>query len=142
MLRPLGGQCVTLRGPILTLSTSSDIAFVDTAPAAFNSQANEFLISWDQLIGTAWAVYDQRLAVDGTLLGDNNPVIDGTDIFIEPAVAYNADTDQYFITWRFQTDPGGQGFNNAFGTLVDSLWYSGWRCGSGLQRWSRADAGI
>ena len=119
-MRPLGGQCVTLRGPILTLSTSSDIAFVDTAPAAFNSQANEFLISWDQLIGTAWAVYDQRLAVDGTLLGDNNPVIDGTDIFIEPAVAYNADTDQYFITWRFQTDPGGQGFNNAFGTLVDS----------------------
>ena len=120
MRSPLGGQCVTLRGPILTLSTSSDIAFVDTAPAAFNSQANEFLISWDQLIGTAWAVYDQRLAVDGTLLGDNNPVIDGTDIFIEPAVAYNADTDQYFITWRFQTDPGGQGFNNAFGTLVDS----------------------
>lgn len=119
-LRPLGGQCVTLRGPILTLSTSSDIAFVDTAPAAFNSQANEFLISWDQLIGTAWAVYDQRLAVDGTLLGDNNPVIDGTDIFIEPAVAYNAATDQYFITWRFQTDPGGQGFNNAFGRLVDA----------------------
>src|SRR5215471_20634411 len=50
--RPLGGQCVTLRGPIVILSTSADIAFVDTAPAAFNSQADEFLISWDQLIGT------------------------------------------------------------------------------------------
>src|SRR5262245_55497310 len=48
---PLGGQCVTLRGPIVTLSTSADIAFVDTAPAAFNSQADEFLIGWDQLIG-------------------------------------------------------------------------------------------
>jgi hypothetical protein len=119
--RPLGGQCVTLRGPILTLSESSDIAFVDTAPAAFNSQADEFLVSWDQLIGTSWAVYDQRLAVDGTLLGENNPVIDGIDIFIEPAVAYNADTDEYFITWRFETDPGSQGFNNAFGTLVDSF---------------------
>jgi hypothetical protein len=120
-LRPLGQQCVTLRGPILTLSESSDIASVDTAPAAFNSQADEFLISWDQFVGTTWAVYDQRLAVDGTLLGVNNPVIQGTDTFIEPAVAYNADTDQYFITWRFQGgDPGTQGFNNAFGQLVDS----------------------
>jgi hypothetical protein len=120
-LRPLGQQCVTLRGPILTLSESSGIAFVDTAPAAFNSQADEFLVSWDQFVGTTWAVYDQRLAVDGTLLGDNNPVIEGTDTFIEPAVAYNADTDQYFITWRFQGGgPGSNGFNNAFGTLVDS----------------------
>ena len=118
--RPLGGQCVTLRGPILTLSESSDIAFVGTAPAAFNSQADEFLVSWDQLIDLSWAVFDQRIAVDGTLLGENNPVIEGTDIFIEPAVAYNADTDRYFITWRFQTEPGSKGFNNAFGTLVDT----------------------
>jgi hypothetical protein len=119
--RPLGQQCVTLRGPILTLSESSDIAGVSTAPAAFNSQADEFLISWDQLVGANWAVYDQRLAVDGTLLGENNPIIDGTDIFIEPALAYNADTDRYFITWRFQTDPGSPGFNNAFGRLVDAV---------------------
>src|SRR5262249_41420884 len=45
---------------------------------------------------------------------------DGTDIFIEPASAYNADTNQYFITWRFQNEPGMQGFNNAFGRLVDT----------------------
>src|SRR5689334_8238058 len=38
--RPLGKQCVTLRGPIVTLSTSPDMASVDTAPAAFNSQAD------------------------------------------------------------------------------------------------------
>jgi hypothetical protein len=120
-LRPLGQQCVTLRGPILTVSESSGIAFVDTAPAAFNSQADEFLVSWDQFVGTTWAVYDQRLAVDGTLLGENNPVIEGTDTFIEPAVAYNADTNQYFITWRFQGGgPGSNGFNNAFGRLVDA----------------------
>src|SRR5262245_52707546 len=119
--RPLGGQCVTLRGPIVTLSEAADIAFVDTAPAAFNSQADEFLISWDQLIGMAWAVFDQRLAVDGTLLGENNPVIEGADIFIEPAAAYSTDINQYFITWRFQTDPGQPGFNNAFGRLVDAL---------------------
>jgi hypothetical protein len=120
-LRPLGGQCVSLRGPILILSESSDIASIDTVPAAFNSQADEFLISWDQLVGTTWVINDQRLAVDGTLLGENNPIIEGTDTFIEPAVAYNADTNQYFITWRFQgADPGSKGFNNAFGHLLDA----------------------
>jgi len=119
--RPLGQQCATLRGPILILSESSGIAFVDTVPAAFNSQADEFLTSWDQLIGTNWAVNDQRLSVDGTLLGENNPIIEGSDTFIEPAVAYNTDTNQYFITWRFQGSvPGSKGFNNAFGRLVDS----------------------
>jgi hypothetical protein len=119
--RPLGEQCASLRGPILILSESSDIAFIDTVPAAFNSQADEFLISWDQLIGTNWAIDDQRLSVDGTLLGENNPIIEGSDTFIEPAVAYNADTNQYFITWRFQgADPGSEGFNNAFGRLVDT----------------------
>src|SRR5262249_46044088 len=81
-LRPLGGQCVPLRGCIVPLSTDSGIAAVDTAPAAFNTQDDEFLIGWDQLIGSTWTVNDQRLAVDGTLLGENNPVIEGTDTFI------------------------------------------------------------
>ena len=121
--RPLGQQCATLRGPILILSEASDIVSVDTVPAAFNTQADEFLISWDQLIGTNWAVNDQRLSVDGMLLGENNPIIEGPDTFIEPAVAYNADTNQYFITWRFQgSDPGSPRFNNAFGRLVGYLW--------------------
>ena len=120
-LRPLGEQCATLRGPILILSESSDIAFIDTVPAAFNSQAGEFLISWDQLIGTNWAIDDQRLSVDGMLLGENNLIIEGSDTFIEPAVACNTDTNQYFITWRFQgSDPNTEGFNNAFGRLVDT----------------------
>jgi hypothetical protein len=95
--------------------------FYRYVPAAFNTQADEFLVGWDQLVGTNWAVDDQRLSVDGTLLGENNTIIEGTDTFIEPAVAYNADANDYFITWRFQgADPGSPGFNNAFGRLVDA----------------------
>lgn len=41
--RPLGQQCVTLRGPILTLSESSDIAGVGTAPAALTVRLTNFL---------------------------------------------------------------------------------------------------
>jgi len=119
--RPAGQQCVTLRGPILILSTAPDIAFIGTVSAAFNSQADEFLASWDQLIGTNWTIVDQRFSVDGTLLGENNPIIEGADTFIEPAVAYNADINQYFITWRFQgLDPNSPGFNNTFGHVVDT----------------------
>ena len=119
--RPLGERCAVLRGPVLVLSKSSDIAFIDTVPAAFNTQADEFLVGWDQFVGTNWAVVDQRLSVDGTLLGENNTIIEGSDTFIEPSVAYNADANHYFMTWRFQGgDPGSKGFNNAFGQLVDA----------------------
>jgi hypothetical protein len=114
--RPLGGQCASLRGPIVTLSESSAIVSIDTVPAAFNSQADEFLISWDQFVA-AWSVVDQRLAADGTLLGQNNTIMEGPDTVIEPAAAYNPDTNEYFVTWRCQ---GACLFNNAYGRLVDA----------------------
>ena len=121
--RPLGQQCATLRGPILVLSESLDIVTVDTVRAAFNSQAEEFLITWAQFVRPNTAVFDQRLSVDGMLLGDNNPIIQGSedDSFIEPAVAYNADTNRSLVSWRFQGGPpGSEDFNNAFGRLVDT----------------------
>jgi hypothetical protein len=100
----------------VTLSQSSGIVSIDTVPAAFNSQADEFLISWDQFIA-AWSVVDQRLAADGTLPGQNNTIMEGPDTVIEPAAAYNPDTNEYFVTWRCQ---GACLFNNAYGRLVDA----------------------
>ena len=120
MPRPLGQQCVTLRGPILTLSESSDIAGVGTVPAAFNSQGDEFLISWDQLVGANWAVYDQRLAVDGTFLGKTIRLSRG------PIPYLNQQSPTMLIPISISL-PGGSkpiqgspGFNNAFGRLVDT----------------------
>ena len=123
-------RCAAFSGPAMCDSPRPDPSpvrvirhrFYGYCPAAFNSQADEFLVGWDQLVNHNWAVYDQRLSVDGMLLGENNPIIQpDPDTFIESAVAYNADTNQYFITWRFQGGaPGSKGFNNAFGRLVDT----------------------
>src|SRR5262245_9373963 len=55
--RPLGQQCASLRGPIVILSESFDISSLTTAAAAFNSLADEFLITWDQFVG-AWSIVD------------------------------------------------------------------------------------
>jgi hypothetical protein len=122
VLRPLGEPCAMPRGPIVILPELPDIVSISTASAAFNNQTNEFLVAWDQLIDLSWTIYAQRISDDGLLLGENKLVVEGADIFIEPAVAYNSNTNHYFISWRFQSAAGGSGlFNNAFGRLVDAI---------------------
>src|SRR5262249_39249940 len=97
------------------------ISGTDTAAAAFNSQANEFLVAWDQLSGSnRTAVLAQRVSVNGSLVGTNKTIVlsSANDTLLEPAVAYNSNPisppgNQYFITWRHEENSF-----NAEGALV------------------------
>src|SRR5215475_6966818 len=110
-----GDQCAVLRGTPVPLSAAG-INGSDTTAAAFNSQANEFLIAWDQLSGSnRTAVLAQRISVNGSLVGPNKTIVlsGANDTLLEPAVAYNPTTNQYFITWRHDENSF-----NAEGALV------------------------
>src|SRR5215468_1834651 len=104
-----GDQCAVLRGTPVPLSAAG-ISGTDTTAAAFNSQANEFLITWDQLSGSnRTAVLAQRVSVNGALVGTNKTIVlsSANDTLLEPAVAYNSNPisppgNQYFITWRHE----------------------------------------
>src|SRR4029077_173247 len=114
---PPSDQCAVLRGPILLLSPAG-INGSDTTAAAFNSQAaaDEFLVAWDQLSGSnRTAVLARRVSANGSLVGPNKTIVlsAANDTLLEPAVAYNPNTNQYFITWRHEENSF-----NAEGALV------------------------
>jgi hypothetical protein len=94
--------------------------------AAYNSQANEFLVVWyaDDAVNDELEVYGQRLAASGAEVGANDFRIsdagpNGNPSFAaqRPSVAYSPQANEYLVVWDEDdnTPPLVAGENEIFG---------------------------
>lgn len=120
-IRPSDGAMLGSRIRISNMGPIGDPLYDATHPAvAYNSAQNEYLVVWEaddnsgSLVDNEFEIYGQRLSATGSGLGANDFRIsdmgsDGDTNFNAhyPAVAYNADYDEYLVVWSGDDDSAG-----------------------------------
>jgi len=89
----------SLVGDLIVIAGASED---QTLPAAtYNQDAGEYLVVWtDYRNDDDGDVYGQRVAGDGSLLGDNFFIAATEAVQDKPDVAYNPDDEMYLAVWR------------------------------------------
>ena len=82
---------------------------------AYNSTDTEYLVVWHDSRAGNLDIYGQRVDLDGTLIGDNFAVCSDASNQLNPAVAYNLDTNQYLVVWDDRRTDA-----DIYGQLVDA----------------------
>jgi RTX calcium-binding nonapeptide repeat (4 copies)/Putative metal-binding motif len=111
-LTAAGAETGTNDVRISSMGPDGNTNFEGTFPAvAYNSQANEYLVTWDGNESAGpndreYEIYGQRLTAAGAATGADDFRIstmgpDGDNLFDahDPAVAYNAQANEYLVTW-------------------------------------------
>ena len=81
------------------------------AAIAYSTVSKEFLVTWQGHAGWTRDVFFQRVNNAGALLGPTTPVTaTATHSEREPGVAYNPDTNQYYIGYAGYDDHGSFGY--------------------------------
>jgi RHS repeat-associated protein len=98
--RVVATETLRVPGPYQMLAerlTSSATWQEQQSPAvAYNSQANEYLVVWQDFRNNQWDIYGQRLDGDGALLDGNFLIHSGG---YRPAVAYGSNSNRYLVVW-------------------------------------------
>jgi hypothetical protein len=95
------GLSARLQAPQTSLNAApSQAGEARTAPAiAYNDEDNEYLLVWADA-RSGGALYGQRLAADGGRIGSEFAIAQGSVVQEQPAVAYSAVHDCFFVVWR------------------------------------------
>ncbi len=74
---------------------------------AYNTQDHEYLVVWEQFNPATgrYAIYGQRIADDGRLIGTAFPIWNSSVSSHSPAIAYASTANQFLIVWSW--DSGG-----------------------------------
>lgn len=108
-----------LQGAAIAVSTA--VADQVEPQVCFNTSANEYMLCWEDFRNFAQTgvdVYAQRLAANGTLVGDNYPVSVATNGQLDPQLAYNSRDNNTLVFWA---DDRYNNLSTVFGQLVDSF---------------------
>jgi hypothetical protein len=102
--------------PTPTVLVGGDFA-ISTAPinqtmpaVAWNAAANEFLVVWQDDRGGSMAIYGQRVAGTGALVGSNFAISAAPDDQYLPGVAWNATRNEHVLAGH-DIRPGNAGYD-------------------------------
>ncbi len=131
---------------------TGDPAFGARRPAvAYNSRDGEYLVVWEGAFRPPFPecpfsspiqreIFAQRLSATSgalldtvTIVSQSGPACNGDHQASRPAVAYNADANEYLVAWQADGDSGGQA-DNEFEIFVRRLDAAGNLLGAGQMR--------
>jgi hypothetical protein len=67
---------------------------------AYNSESNEFLVTWQDTRNGNYDIYGQRVSATGTLIAGAFVISNASSHQINPAVAYNSEANEFLVTWQ------------------------------------------
>jgi hypothetical protein len=107
--RRLSSAGVVLDGSDIEISGSPSPNYYSENPAvAYSTTSERYIVVWDELsaIDSSESIYGQAVKRDGSLDG-NNFLISGQDTETRglPDIAYDPDTDQFFVVWEEDHTP-------------------------------------
>lgn len=136
LLNANGGETGSNDFRISDMGLDGDTRFEAIAPdVAYNSTANQYLVTWRgdddtaPLVDDEYEVFGQLINADGSEIGSNDFRIsdmgpDGDENFdaSSSAVAYNVTTNQYLVVWYGDDDtvPLVEGENEIFGQIINA----------------------
>jgi hypothetical protein len=93
-------------GPEVRISTPSSPDANRRRPAvAHNWRRHEYLVAWHNEWPGNRDIYGQRVSESGGLVGPPFCITTGPEDRIRPALAYNADDDEYLVVWMQEASP-------------------------------------
>ncbi len=101
------GQLVTSGGALVgeSFTIAGESGYTERQPAvAYDAHHGVYLVVWAQQLSLAqeeyWDIYGRRVGGDGTLLGSALALCTASGDQTAPAVAYNAQTGSFLVTWQ------------------------------------------
>jgi hypothetical protein len=81
--------------------TTQFVSSTDTPTVEYSTGSHLFLVVFQ----SGANVRGQRVSTDGTLIGSEIPIAVSGDLEWMPSLAYNPNADEFYVVWRFYSDP-------------------------------------